>query len=58
MPITNLTFFKEYTAAVEAKQVAQQEAEHAKLIVSVSSPCICALGNLSWGQGGGVNGSG
>jgi regulator of protease activity HflC (stomatin/prohibitin superfamily) len=33
--ITNLTFSKEYTAAVEAKQVAQQEAERAKFIVSV-----------------------
>jgi hypothetical protein len=33
-PITNLTFSKEYTAAVEAKQVAQQEAQRAKFIVS------------------------
>lgn len=32
--ITNLTFSREYTAAVEAKQVAQQEAERAKFIVS------------------------
>jgi prohibitin 2 len=32
--ITQLTFSKEYTAAVEAKQVAQQEAERAKFIVS------------------------
>lgn len=31
--ITNLTFSKEYTAAIEAKQVAQQEAERAKFIV-------------------------
>uniref|UniRef100_A0A7S0YTZ3 Prohibitin n=2 Tax=Polytomella parva TaxID=51329 RepID=A0A7S0YTZ3_9CHLO len=31
--ITNLTFSKEYTNAVEAKQVAQQEAERAKFIV-------------------------
>jgi prohibitin 2 len=31
--ITNLTFSKEYTAAVEAKQVAQQEAERAKFVV-------------------------
>eukprot|EP00775_Hariotina_reticulata_P014791 gene14791-14969_t len=30
--ITQLTFSKEYTAAVEAKQVAQQEAERAKFI--------------------------
>ena len=28
--ITQLTFSREYTAAVEAKQVAQQEAERAK----------------------------
>jgi len=31
--ITHLTFGKEYTAAVEAKQVAQQEAERARFIV-------------------------
>jgi len=31
--ITHLSFGKEYTAAVEAKQVAQQEAERAKFIV-------------------------
>jgi prohibitin 2 len=31
--ITHLTFGREYTAAVEAKQVAQQEAERAKYIV-------------------------
>jgi len=31
--ITHLTFGKEYTAAVEAKQVAQQEAERAKFVV-------------------------
>lgn len=31
--ITNLTFSREYTAAVEAKQVAQQEAERARFIV-------------------------
>ena len=31
--ITNLQFSKEYTAAVEAKQVAQQDAERAKYIV-------------------------
>ena len=30
---TQLTFGREYTAAVEAKQVAQQEAERAKFIV-------------------------
>jgi hypothetical protein len=39
--ITNLTFSKEYTAAVEAKQVAQQEAERAKFIVSPLAACIC-----------------
>ena len=33
--ITQLTFSAMYTAAVEAKQVAQQEAERAKFIVSV-----------------------
>lgn len=32
--ITNLTFSREYTGAVEAKQVAQQEAERARFIVS------------------------
>lgn len=31
--ITALTFGKEYTAAIEAKQVAQQEAERAKFVV-------------------------
>ena len=31
--ITNLTFSREYTSAVEAKQVAQQDAERAKFIV-------------------------
>jgi prohibitin 2 len=31
--ITHLSFSKEYTAAVEAKQVAQQDAERAKYIV-------------------------
>ncbi|DBA78813.1 hypothetical protein WJX79_009293 [Trebouxia sp. C0005] len=31
--ITNLTFSREYTGAVEAKQVAQQEAERARFIV-------------------------
>lgn len=31
--ITHLTFSKEYNAAVEAKQIAQQEAERAKFIV-------------------------
>lgn len=33
MSITHLTFGREYTAAVEAKQVAQQEAERAKFLV-------------------------
>lgn len=43
--ITTLTFGKEYTAAVEAKQVAQQEAERAKFIVSecdAASPAVRA----------------
>lgn len=31
--ITHLTFGREYTAAIEAKQVAQQEAERAKFVV-------------------------
>ncbi len=31
--ITHLAFSREYTAAVEAKQVAQQDAERAKYIV-------------------------
>merc|ERR1712060_291516 len=31
--ITHLSFGKEYTAAVEAKQVAQQEAERARFLV-------------------------
>ena len=31
--ITQLTFSREYTGAVEAKQVAQQDAERAKFIV-------------------------
>ena len=31
--ITQLTFSREYTSAVEAKQVAQQDAERAKFIV-------------------------
>lgn len=34
--ITHLTFGREYTAAVEAKQVAQQEAERAKFVVERS----------------------
>lgn len=33
--ITNLTFSREYTGAVEAKQVAQQDSERAKFIVSI-----------------------
>jgi regulator of protease activity HflC (stomatin/prohibitin superfamily) len=31
--ITSLTFGKEFTAAIEAKQVAAQEAERAKFVV-------------------------
>jgi hypothetical protein len=41
-----LTFSKEYTAAVEAKQVAQQEAERAKFIVSL---CWRLAGWCFWG---------
>ncbi|KAL5732240.1 Prohibitin-1 [Ranunculus cassubicifolius] len=33
VPITNLTFGKEFTAAIEAKQIAAQEAERAKFVV-------------------------
>jgi prohibitin 2 len=44
--ITNLTFSKEYTAAVEAKQVAQQDAERAKFIVST----FAAMGALGVGS--------
>lgn len=39
--ITNLTFSREYTAAVEAKQVAQQDAEKAKFIVSRRCSFFC-----------------
>lgn len=35
--VTHLGFGKEYTAAVEAKQVAQQEAERAKILVEKAS---------------------
>ena len=35
--ITQLTFSKQFETAIEAKQVAQQEAERAKFIVS----CAC-----------------
>ena len=38
--ITNLTFSREYTGAVEAKQVAQQESERAKFIVSLLLRCM------------------
>ena len=34
--ITHLAFSNEYTAAVEAKQVAQQDAERSKYIVELS----------------------
>ena len=33
MSITSLTFGREFTAAIEAKQVAAQDAERAKFIV-------------------------
>jgi len=32
--ITHLTFSKEYTTAIEAKQVAQQDAERSKFVVT------------------------
>lgn len=41
--ITQLTFGREYTHAIEAKQVAQQEAERAKFIVSFDQFRISAL---------------
>ena len=37
--IIGLTFSREYTSAVEAKQVAQQDAERARFIVSLD--CVC-----------------
>jgi prohibitin 2 len=40
---SQLTFGREYTAAVEAKQVAQQEAERAKFIVRRRSLALLAL---------------
>ena len=39
--ITNLTFSKEYTHAVERKQVAQQDAERARFIVRPSTLSSC-----------------
>ena len=46
--ITNLTFSREYTGAVEAKQVAQQEAERARFIVRAAVACTnaCLAANL------------
>lgn len=48
---THLSFGKEYTAAVEAKQVAQQEAERARFVVDKvgprTSPWPLAPGSLS-----------
>jgi prohibitin 2 len=38
--ITQLTFSREYTSAVEAKQVAQQDAERAKFIVSYRADSV------------------
>ena len=43
--ITNLTFSREYTGAVEAKQVAQQDSERAKFLVRKSG---CALTCICW----------
>ena len=45
--ITNLTFSREYTGAVEAKQVAQQEAERARFIVSILPASVAALTSLA-----------
>lgn len=47
---THLTFGKEFTEAVEMKQVAQQEAERARFIVEkVRYPSEeLSLGNSSW----------
>jgi regulator of protease activity HflC (stomatin/prohibitin superfamily) len=39
--VTALTFGKEYTAAIESKQVAQQDAERAKFIVEKAGPARC-----------------
>ena len=39
--ITQLTFGREYTHAIEAKQVAQQDAERAKFIVRLLSHDGC-----------------
>ena len=39
--ITQLTFSREYTSAVEAKQVAQQDSERAKFIVRARPPSPC-----------------
>lgn len=39
--ITQLTFSRDYTAAVESKQVAQQDAERAKFVVC--TPCLDML---------------
>ena len=49
--ITNLTFSREYTGAVEAKQVAQQEAERARFIVRPTIACLlmsCNLVQFHW----------
>ena len=49
--ITNLTFSREYTGAVEAKQVAQQESERAKFIVSSPTYCMQSRAKACCGQG-------
>ncbi|CAE6459531.1 unnamed protein product [Rhizoctonia solani] len=38
--ITHLTFGQEFTTAVEAKQIAQQDAERAKFVVEKASPAL------------------
>ena len=46
--ITNLTFSREYTGAVEAKQVAQQDSERAKFIVSILTHTILSRDIRGW----------
>ena len=46
--ITQLTFSKEYTHAVERKQVAQQDAERAKFIVSATSFALPVMWGSIW----------
>lgn len=43
---THLTFGKEFTQAVELKQVAQQEAERAKFLVEKVIIMLCTINNV------------